>query len=76
MGFEVAVMSSGYHRGICLEDLRNTKKISVMMSGVLAQDINPRHPPIKILWSIQIKNKLLLLAALSPEYLRQIHRSS
>jgi len=56
----VVVISSGYDRGIWLETEECQEDIGyvVRCPGL---DMNPGHFPIKILWNLASKKKLLLL---------------
>ena len=58
--FEVVVISSEYDRGICLETEECQEDIGYVV-GCPGRDINSGHFPIKILWSLTSKKKLILL---------------
>jgi hypothetical protein len=56
----MVVISPGYDRGICLETEECQEDIGYVVRCP-GRDMNQGHFPIKILWSLASKNKLLLL---------------
>ena len=56
----MVVISSGYDPGICLETGECQEDIGYVVRRP-GWDMNPGHFPIKMVWSLASKNKLLLL---------------